>query len=266
MAEFGQVKSGALARTRTWIASLGERCSVLLSYEGGFVILNFSLLPTANIPLRKAHKAAILKRTTPLLFYQPMAKSYTGTGDHGTTGRVGGKRQSKASCLTETLGALDETNAAVGLARSFLKKDAAVDAEHKKEIDAMLKALQDTLFRVGADISTPLDHPTPLAPRITNADLKKLEEHIDALDEKLPELTQFILPGGSPAAAGLHLARATMRRAERTIVESKEKGEKLNENLLAYTNRLSSYLFALARFVNFCADTKEEHPKYSVNE
>lgn len=187
-------------------------------------------------------------------------KSYTRTGDDGTTGRFGGQRMTKASLLTETLGALDETNAAIGLARSLLRSD----LPGRSDLDEWLRELQDSLFRVGADLSTPMEQPNPLAPRITPEDTATLEQQIDSLDEKLPELHQFILPGGTEAAATLQLARAITRRAERRFREAVDSGEKLNPALGPYLNRLSSYLFALARYANHLAGHKEEHPRYNL--
>lgn len=193
-----------------------------------------------------------------------MAKTYTRTGDDGTTGRFGGKRIGKHSLLSEVLGALDEVNAALGMSRAALRGNTQnAIRNNAEELDVWLRELQDTLFRIGADLSTPLGHPGPLASRITADDTVVIEQKIDALDEKLPELRQFILPGGTETAAALHLARATIRRAERALVCAVDAGEQLNPALKTLLNRLSSYLFALARYANHIAGHQEEHPKYN---
>lgn len=183
-----------------------------------------------------------------------MAKSYTGKGDDGSTGRFGGTRISKASPISYLNGALDEANSALGLARALETNANTREAIHW---------IQNTLFRIGADISTPLDHPRPRIERIGPEDLKELEEKIDALDAELPELHSFVIHDGTPTAATLHLARAIVRRAERVYRQVIEGGEQLNPELSPYLNRLSSYLFALARYANHTAGIAEEHPRYT---
>lgn len=182
-----------------------------------------------------------------------MGKTYTGRGDDGTTARFGGERMSKSSLLPRVTGALDETNAALGLAATL-----STDPDVTKRIEA----LQHTLFRVGADLATPQDHPAPKARRILSDDTRALEQMTDALDADLPELRHFILPGGTPVAAALHLARASIRRTERELVALFDAGEALNPELKVYMNRLSSYLFALARAANARAGKTEKHPEY----
>lgn len=184
-----------------------------------------------------------------------MAKSYTGKGDDGTTYRIGGdgKRTSKSDILTGAIGAVDELNACLGVVR----------AQANAELTERIKALQHKLFRVGTDLATPKDHKDPPAPRISPEDTKWLEAMTDELDARLPELQKFILPGGSPSAAFLHTARTTCRRAERAVVSAKESGEGINDALLPFLNRLSSYLFALARWANWRADVPETHPNYT---
>ena len=173
---------------------------------------------------------------------------------------------SKSAALVEVIGALDEANAALGLARATLReKTRNLTRNNAKDFDERLRDVQDTLFRVGADLSTPLLHPSPLASRITPDDTKTLEKKIDALDAKLPDLRKFILPGGTETATALHLARAIMRRAERSFVAAREE-EELNPALGPFLNRLSSYLFALARFVNHDAGHDEKHPRYTNGE
>jgi cob(I)alamin adenosyltransferase len=195
-----------------------------------------------------------------------MAKSYTGTGDDGTTGRFGAQRVSKTSPLIAALGALDEANAAIGIARSAARQPAAVQLNTLNSADRYtltdwLTATQHLLFRVGADAATPQDQ-TPAAPRISDADLAALEASIDGLDAILPQLNDFVLPGGDPAAAALHAARSIMRRAERELVAARDAGEQFGPTVIPYVNRFSSYLFALARWVNWRAGIAETHPNY----
>ena len=198
-----------------------------------------------------------------------MAKSYTGKGDDGTTGRFRGDRISKSSAIPAILGTIDETNAALGVAKSTLLKhqsdmNSLNDAD-RYTLHGWIEALQHLLFRCGADLSTPMDK-EPAAPRISNQDLKTLEASIDGLDAILPDLSAFILPGGTTCGAVLHQARATVRRAERMAVAAQEDGETFNKDLLPYLNRFSSYLFALARWVNWRAGIIEEHPNYGMSE
>lgn len=186
-----------------------------------------------------------------------MPRSYTRTGDDGTTGRFGGARLKKSSPLIEVLGAVDEANAALGLARAF-SQNASGDAD----INGHLEKLQQALFRVGADLAAPLHPFDPRVPRLTENDTKELETAIDVLDETTGELRRFILPGGSPAAAALHLARTIVRRAERAAIRAKEAEESFNPAILPFLNRLSSYLFALARLANHRMEIKEVPPHY----
>jgi cob(I)alamin adenosyltransferase len=120
------------------------------------------------------------------------------------------------------------------------------------------------IFWIGADVSTPLSSSLDRARRIAAEDTKNLEGKIDALEESLSELREFIVPGGTSSAATLHLARAIVRRAERVFFRAVEEGEELNEALGPFLNRLSSYLFVLARFANAIGGYREEHPRYSA--
>ena len=189
-----------------------------------------------------------------------MPKSYTRTGDDGTTGRFGGARLKKSSPLIAVLGALDEANAAIGLARALSQH------EPSDELDERLEKLQHLLFRIGADLSTSLDHTDPRAPRLIAADTREIEKAIDTLDVKLGELRKFILPRGTPAASALHLSRAIVRRAERAAIHAREAGESFNPEILPYLNRLSSYLFALARWANKQKGAEEKHPHYRAEQ
>ena len=166
-------------------------------------------------------------------------KIYTRTGDKGDTGLTGGERRPKHDLRVEAYGDVDETNSAIGLARLFTKN------EH----DAMLKRIQHDLFDLGADLSTPYKKSSDKALRITETQVKRLEFEIDALNASLAPLNSFVLPGGSGASAQLHLARTIARRAERVIC-ALATVEKINPVSIHYINRLSDFLFVLARATN----------------
>ena len=168
-------------------------------------------------------------------------KLYTRTGDDGTTALFGGERVRKDALRVEAYGAVDETNAALGLARSL-----GLDAE----TDRLLAEIQRDLFDVGADLATPHDAAARSFLRLVDdADVAALEGAIDRADRELDPLTQFIVPGGHPASAGLQVARAVCRRAERAVVALMAH-EPTGPATLRYLNRLSDLLFALARLVN----------------
>ena len=169
-------------------------------------------------------------------------KIYTRTGDDGTTGLVDGSRCAKHAARMEAIGAVDEANSAIGL---------AVIAFGAGEHAAALTRIQNDMFDLGADLATPGEDFTPseMVLRIVPAQAVLLELAIDALNAAMPPLTSFILPGGSEAAARVHVARAAVRRAERAMT-ALAAAEPVNPAALAYTNRLSDYLFVLARAVN----------------
>ena len=164
-------------------------------------------------------------------------KIYTRTGDSGSAGLVDGSRVSKASLRMAAIGDVDEANAAIGLALSALE-----DGETAKR----LLTIQNDLFDLGADVATPGEIEGAL--RIVAPQVERLEREIDAMNAGLDPLTSFILPSGSQAVASLHLARAIVRRAERSVVALHER-EPLNPALLAYINRLSDHLFVAARHI-----------------
>ncbi|MES2700531.1 MAG: cob(I)yrinic acid a,c-diamide adenosyltransferase [Pseudomonadota bacterium] len=170
---------------------------------------------------------------------------YTRTGDDGTTGLVDGSRLPKHAPRLEPIGAVDEANAALGLA--------AVSGLGQ-HLPAILR-LQNDMFDLGADLATPGDDfaPSATALRIVPAQATWLEQQMDLLNQNLPPLTSFILPGGSEAAARLHLARTAVRRAERAMT-ALAAAEPVNPAALAFINRLSDYLFVLARAVNAGGD------------
>jgi cob(I)alamin adenosyltransferase len=170
---------------------------------------------------------------------------YTRTGDDGTTGLASGPRRRKDDLRVEAYGTVDETNACVGLARLHSAGDAA--------IDAMLARIQNDLFDLGADLATPdTGEALPYEPlRIVAGQVERLEREIDELNAELAPLKSFVLPGGSAAAAALHLARTVCRRAERLVVAlGRTQGEALSPAAVQYLNRLSDFLFVAARFVN----------------
>jgi cob(I)alamin adenosyltransferase len=169
-----------------------------------------------------------------------LTKIYTKTGDSGETGMGDGSRISKASPRITAIGAVDETNAAIGMARLHAEGDP----------DAMLARSQNDLFDLGADLSVPEDgRKAEGRLRIVDAQVERLEREIDAMNESLAPLTSFILPGGTALAAHLHLARTIARRAEIAMVALAEK-EEINPAALRYINRLSDHLFVLARAAN----------------
>lgn len=173
---------------------------------------------------------------------------YTRGGDKGATSLADGARRRKDDIRVEAYGAIDETNAAIGVARLAIEpRDAA--------LDAMLERIQNDLFDLGAELATPVEPGTPIDPAtrlvITPSQVERLEKEIDALNADLAPLKSFVLPGGTAAAAHLHLARAICRRAERVMVTlSATNGEHVAPTALAYVNRLSDFLFVASRYVN----------------
>ncbi|MHA6720155.1 cob(I)yrinic acid a,c-diamide adenosyltransferase [Sphingomonas sp. RS6] len=166
-------------------------------------------------------------------------KIYTRTGDAGTTGLADGSRVSKASARLEAIGDVDEANSAIGVARALLDADSSLAAR--------LARIQNDLFDLGADLATPGDREGAL--RIQPAQIDWIESAIDDCNALLSPLKSFVLPGGSPTAAALHLARAITRRAERAAVAANDQGQ-LSTPALIYLNRLSDFLFVAARVMN----------------
>ncbi|MBQ0821055.1 cob(I)yrinic acid a,c-diamide adenosyltransferase [Microvirga terrae] len=169
---------------------------------------------------------------------------YTRTGDEGTTALAAGGRRPKYDLRIEAYGTVDETNACIGLVRLHT-------AGH--DIDAMLGRIQNDLFDLGADLATvETDKPLPYEPlRVTQAQVDRLEQEIDRLNADLSVLRSFVLPGGTPAGAALHLARTVCRRAERHVVELMERpDEKVSAESVKYLNRLSDFLFVASRSMN----------------
>ncbi|MCW0002091.1 cob(I)yrinic acid a,c-diamide adenosyltransferase [Pararhizobium sp. YC-54] len=172
-------------------------------------------------------------------------KIYTKTGDDGTTGLATGPRRLKSDLRVDAYGTIDEANSFVGLARQHTQQFAT--------LDTMLMRIQNDLFDLGADLSTPDTGETlayePL--RIIATQVTRLEAEIDELNADLDPLRSFVLPGGSGAAAALHIARTVARRAERLMVDlARMDGEIVSSEALAYVNRLSDFLFVAARWTN----------------
>ncbi|RWD02750.1 MAG: cob(I)yrinic acid a,c-diamide adenosyltransferase [Mesorhizobium sp.] len=173
-------------------------------------------------------------------------KIYTRTGDDGTTGLGTGERRLKSDLRIDAYGTVDEANACIGMARIH-----TVDGH--PSIDAMLSRIQNDLFDLGADLAVPDDgKPLSYEPlRIVASQTDRVEKDIDLLNKELQPLKSFVLNGGTPAAAALHLARTVARRAERIMVAlAQDPGEPVNREAIKYINRVSDFLFVAARAVN----------------
>lgn len=173
-------------------------------------------------------------------------KIYTKTGDAGTTGLGTGERVSKDAARIAAYGTVDETNAAIGMVRIYL-------GGGHQGLDSKLERIQNDLFDLGADLCVPdRGEPLPYEPlRMSQAQVDRIEAEIDELNGELKPLTSFVLPGGSAAAAALHVARTVCRRAEREIVTlAALPGETVSPPALKYINRLSDFLFVASRYVN----------------
>ena len=175
-----------------------------------------------------------------------LSKIYTRTGDKGTTALGSGERVPKNALRIAAYGTVDETNASIGMVRVHL-------GDGDPALDAMLLRIQNDLFDLGADLCVPdrgakLEY-EPL--RMTDGQVTRLEQEIDEMNKELKPLRSFVLPGGSPAAAALHMARTISRRAERLMVElAAQPNEPVGAPALKYINRLSDYLFVASRYVN----------------
>jgi len=171
---------------------------------------------------------------------------YTRTGDDGTTALGTGERLKKYNLRIVSYGTVDEANAAIGMARVHL-------AGQPPDLDAMLLRIQNDMFDLGADLCIP-DHgeKLPYEPlRVTEAQVTRLETEIDAMNKHLQPLRSFVLPGGTPGATALHVARTITRRAERFMVELADfPGEPVNPAAIKYANRLSDFLFVASRYAN----------------
>jgi cob(I)alamin adenosyltransferase len=169
---------------------------------------------------------------------------YTRSGDEGTTLLGNGERRKKYDLRIEAYGTVDEVTAVLGVAR--------LHTADSPQIDAMLARIQNDLFDLAADLCSPDVGKGPGGARLAvNAhQVKRLEDEIDLLNADLMPLRTFVLAGGSPAAAYLHLGRTVCRRAERIIVELKDSGESVSNEVMSYINRLSDFLFVASRYLN----------------
>jgi len=174
-------------------------------------------------------------------------KIYTKTGDSGDTSLFGGQRVPKDAMRIEAYGTVDELNSIIGIARC---------QGSNPEIDALLDRIQQELFALGADLATPRSLGKESIQRFDDGETQALERVIDRLEPNLQPIRNFILPGGSPQAAHLHLARTVCRRAERAVVRL-SRHEDIGKGAVAYLNRLSDLLFVLARYVNHIAGVEE---------
>jgi cob(I)alamin adenosyltransferase len=168
-------------------------------------------------------------------------KIYTKTGDKGFTSLIGGTRVPKYHIRIESYGTIDELNSYIGLIR-----DQDIDAADK----TLLKEIQDRLFTIGASLAADPDKSKMVIPDLHTEDVELLEEEMDRINEKIPPLKHFILPGGSSAISFCHIARCVCRRAERLVVQLNDESA-VDEKVIIYLNRLSDYLFTLARKVGF---------------
>jgi cob(I)alamin adenosyltransferase len=181
-----------------------------------------------------------------------MKKIYTRTGDDGTTSLFGDERVLKSHPRIDAYGTVDEVNALIGQALAHTDDD----TPGAERLRAVLKRLQEELFILGADLATPRDT-KPVVPRITEEHTEHLDRDIDAFDNELPPIKNFVLPGGTVAASTLHQARTVCRRAERLTVEAADLVP-LDNAALVYLNRLSDLLFVLARWANRQAGVRED--------
>jgi len=176
-------------------------------------------------------------------------KIYTKTGDAGLTSLIGGTKVPKSHLRIESYGTIDELNAQIGFANDLI--------QHEK-INKMLKEIQDRLFTIGSSLAVdPEKEPAMKIPDLTEADVIFLEAQIDAMDEELPPMKSFVLPGGHLAVSSLHICRCVCRRAERICVFLQEEGIFIDPLVIKYVNRLSDYLFILSRYVGHILNIPE---------
>ena len=168
-------------------------------------------------------------------------KIYTKTGDKGETSLFGGQRVLKNDLIVECYGTVDELNSVLGLAVTEITESGIIK---------VIQKIQNDLFDLGSELATPINKNKKNIPRISSDNISYLENSIDRFEEQLPELKQFILPGGTKGASLLHLSRSVCRRGERLIV-GLSKNVSISDDIVIYLNRLSDLLFVLARFENF---------------
>jgi cob(I)alamin adenosyltransferase len=184
-----------------------------------------------------------------------LTKIYTRTGDKGDTGLVGGHRVPKDSLRIETYGTVDELNSFLGVARTFCRA-AKPQTEATRELDSVLRGIQNTLFNLGADLATLPKDKIKGMPVVTKDHITFLELLMDECNAEMPPPKEFILPGGGQISAHLHVARTVCRRAERLCV-TLARQEKISDQAVPYLNRLSDALFVLARWISLKQGEKE---------
>lgn len=176
-------------------------------------------------------------------------KIYTKTGDAGKTSLIGGTKVLKSNPRIEAYGTVDELNSYIGLVSDFCNDD------HSKNI---LKEIQDRLFTIGSELACDPDKKINMPiPDLHESDVQLLEKEMDEMDKELPVMKHFILPGGSPSVSFMHVARCVCRRAERCCVNLMESDSEVNPLIIKYINRLSDYLFMLARYSGMKTNTPE---------
>jgi cob(I)alamin adenosyltransferase len=185
-----------------------------------------------------------------------ITKVYTRGGDKGMTSLVGGDRVRKDHVRIESYGTVDELNAVIGLARTFNGRSTA-DAAVVARLDEMLRAVQNDLFNVGADLATPAESRWEGMHRVGGEEVTRLEGWIDELNGDLPPLREFILPGGGPVGAFFHQARTVCRRAEREVLRLMEADDEVGAGAMRYLNRLSDWLFVAGRWAAKSLDEDE---------
>lgn len=176
-------------------------------------------------------------------------KIYTKTGDQGTTSLIGGTKVSKSNIRIESYGTVDELNSWIGFATDNIKQ---------KQSKKLLEEIQDRLFTIGSSLACDPEKETKLKiPDLHEADVELLEKEIDRMNEKMPPMKSFILPGGHITVSALHIARCVCRRAERLCVTLQEQNLFVDPLVIKYLNRLSDYLFVLARYTGYKLNVKE---------
>lgn len=174
---------------------------------------------------------------------------YTKTGDSGSTSLIGGTKVPKSHLRIEAYGTIDELNSHIGLCRDLLTDSAS---------QKILQEIQDRLFTIGSSLACdPVKEPKMRLPDLKETDVELLEKEMDRMDEQLPAMTNFILPGGHPVVSQLHIARCVARRAERCCVRLELESLEVEPVILKYLNRLSDYLFVLSRFTGMQLNAHE---------
>jgi cob(I)alamin adenosyltransferase len=176
-------------------------------------------------------------------------KIYTKTGDKGTTSLLGGTKVPKNDIRIETYGTVDELNSWIGF---------IIDLTNIDEVTKELREIQDRLFTIGSSLATDADkEPKMKLPDLNEVDIELLEKRIDEMTSQLPEMKSFILPGGHQAVSSIHITRCVCRRAERLSVNMQQHELFIDEKIIKYLNRLSDYLFTLARYVAYKLNARE---------